>query len=131
MHACMQFFSKVFYDTSHMWYITLEKELELYLLWFWLDAMEYKRSYSSISDGWQAVNKDFPPEGTHSPRAEGPKGGTAGAPAGVALRASELRAPTLRSHSLACQPITYSCRKTAKIAKNGLSVGRVSIGLET
>ena len=45
MHACMQIFSKVFYDTSHMWYITLEKELELYLLWFWLDVMEYKRSW--------------------------------------------------------------------------------------
>ena len=93
-----------------MWYITLEKELELYLLWpwFWLDAMEYKRSYS-ISDGWQAVN--------------GEKGG------GVAgIRGA---GPTLRLHSLACQTITYSCRKTAKIAKNGLSVGRVSIGLET
>ena len=49
MHACMQIFSKVFYDTSHMWYITLEKELELYLLWFWLDAMEYKRSYTTTS----------------------------------------------------------------------------------
>ena len=48
MHACMhEIFSKVFYDTSHMWYITLEKELELYLLWFWLDAMEYKRSYTT------------------------------------------------------------------------------------
>ena len=41
MHACVHIFFKSTYDTSHMFYITLEIKLELNLLRLRLDVMAY------------------------------------------------------------------------------------------